>query len=234
MKKIEMKLVDAEKCLEDFLNGGRELKDEGHKADARYASFDYCFNYFQSFKDKKEIANDVNMQMSCLQLGFYLASWGMLRGSSFLLQKSALFYKPLIEYIANHCDEIWKIDVSNYTDENIKKLLVCKKEIKKILETGGINETNKDILITKIMLGVFGCIPAFDTYFKKGTGLGVVNETALKVIKDFYLQKDIQAFVLGRTGKTKTFEFKTGDAGKRSYTQAKIIDMIFFVEGMKK
>jgi hypothetical protein len=53
--------------------------------DARYASFDYCFNYFRSFREQDrtaDIAAPQNLQMSCLQLGFYLASWGMLRGSS--------------------------------------------------------------------------------------------------------------------------------------------------------
>lgn len=31
--------------------------------------------------------NDVNLDYLSLQLAFYLASWGMYRGSSFLLQK---------------------------------------------------------------------------------------------------------------------------------------------------
>lgn len=52
----------------------------------RYSSFDYCYNYFYSFyKVNKisELANEKNLQNSCLQLGFYLASWGMFRPSSF-------------------------------------------------------------------------------------------------------------------------------------------------------
>lgn len=55
------------------------------KPELRYASYDYCFNYFQSFYNNGtvvELASEANLQMSCLQLGFYLASWGMLRGSS--------------------------------------------------------------------------------------------------------------------------------------------------------
>jgi hypothetical protein len=34
--------------------------------------------------------------MSCLQIGFYLASWGMMRGSSFLLEKSVRNFSNLI------------------------------------------------------------------------------------------------------------------------------------------
>lgn len=36
------------------------------------------------------------MEVSCLHLGFYLASWGMLRGSSDLLQRSARHLVPLM------------------------------------------------------------------------------------------------------------------------------------------
>jgi hypothetical protein len=71
---------------------------------ARYASFDYCFNYFQAFRERddvKSIAADDHRQLSCLQLGFYLASWGMLRGSTDLLQRSVKHLVPLIETIAD-------------------------------------------------------------------------------------------------------------------------------------
>jgi len=74
-------------------------KNTGRHADARSASFDYCFNHFQSFREEdkvQKLAEAGNMEMSCLQLGFYLASWGMLRGSSFLLEKSLRFYQPPI------------------------------------------------------------------------------------------------------------------------------------------
>lgn len=60
---------------------------EKYKADSgpneRYTSFDYCYNYFLTTNDLEK-----DIERSCLTLGFYLASWGMFRGSSFLLQKS--------------------------------------------------------------------------------------------------------------------------------------------------
>ena len=60
-------------------------------AEQRYASFDYCFNYFQSFRETGRtvgLAAPENMLLSCLHLGFYLASWGMFRGSSDLPSRS--------------------------------------------------------------------------------------------------------------------------------------------------
>ena len=53
----------------------------------RNTSFDYCYNYFKTTEDLT-----ADLEKSCLVLGFYLASWGMLRGSSFLLQKSIKYF----------------------------------------------------------------------------------------------------------------------------------------------
>ena len=56
--------------------------------------------------------------MSCLQLGFYLASWGMLRGSSTLLRKSARHYEPVIDVIdviAAAPAEVWDVDADRYS-----------------------------------------------------------------------------------------------------------------------
>ena len=59
--------------------------------EARYASFDYCFNHFQEAResgDAAALADGDHRMLSCLQLGFYLASWGMMCGSGDLLQLS--------------------------------------------------------------------------------------------------------------------------------------------------
>ena len=69
---------------------------------ARYTSFDYCFNHFQQHRAAvKAWGEPTGMEVSCLQLGFYLASWGMLRGSAELLQRSARHLVPLVETVAD-------------------------------------------------------------------------------------------------------------------------------------
>jgi hypothetical protein len=48
---------------------------------ARYTSFDHCFNFFQSHHVSNklpQLLEGENLMQACLQLGFYLASWGML------------------------------------------------------------------------------------------------------------------------------------------------------------
>ncbi len=72
--------------------------------DHRYSSFDYCYNYF--FKiDSQQVNSDI--EKACAFLGFYLASWGMFRGSSFLLQKSYKYFIPVVKYISEIEPSIW-------------------------------------------------------------------------------------------------------------------------------
>ena len=85
--------------------------------DDRYTSFDYCYNYFKTTKDLT-----IDIEKSCLTLGFYLASWGMFRGSSFLLQKSAKHFQTTIEYISTLDKSVWDIDVDNYDKKTFRQL----------------------------------------------------------------------------------------------------------------
>src|SRR3989338_7571798 len=114
---------DIKKSLDRFLEG--QGKNKGRKLDERYASFDFCYNHFYSFyKEKRlsELANEQNIEVSCLHLGFYLASWGMMRGSSFLLEKSVRNYQDSIIVISKLPSKLWEIDVDSYDGENIKLL----------------------------------------------------------------------------------------------------------------
>ena len=146
-----------------YLDGATAV--DGRKPNARYSSFDYCFNYFQAFResgDTAAVANPKNIQQSCLQLGFYLASWGMLRGSSDLLQRSVRHLMPVVRAIADADTTLWEIDAHDYTEANIERLV----EQAEILRRA--NGSMSDTLVTKVMLGVFGSVPAFDTNVGRG------------------------------------------------------------------
>lgn len=222
-------MINIESNVKEFING--RGKNQGRNPDERYASFDYCFNYFQSFREEgkiDEIVNEKNLQQSCLQLGFYLASWGMLRGSSFLLEKSVRTYGKLLKDIISFNKRIWDIDADSYSDENIKILLDCKEMIYKSL---GEKNNPSDTLITKIMLGIFGNVPAFDNYFNKGFGFYYCKKNQLKKLSGFYKENKN---IVDRYNKTiYTYDFLSGKETKRNYSKAKIIDMIGFVEGQK-
>jgi hypothetical protein len=218
--------MNIEKNIQRFLQG--EGKNKGRHPEERYASYDYCFNYFQSFRDRGNVvtlASRDNLETSCLHLAFYLASWGMFRGSSFLLEKSAKHFQSLIEVLASLDMKIWNIDVGDYSDANSRRLLLyCKDEITNAL---GKNNGPTDTLITKVMLGVFGSVPAFDTYFAKGFKLRRFDEKSLESIFTFYDQNRL--IIDGY--RMPTIDFVSGKPTNRIYTKAKIIDMIGFVEG---
>ncbi len=56
----------------------------------RYRSWEHCYRFFRA-RPRNEIRSDLDV--AALQLGFYLASWGMYRGSSFLLQRDYTVHK---------------------------------------------------------------------------------------------------------------------------------------------
>ena len=202
-------------------------------ADHRYCSFDYCYNYFVTANDLK-----IDIEKSCLVLGFYLASWGMFRGSSFLLQKSAKCFQPTIEYISGLDKKNWLIDVDSYTEQNIEKIIEIYLGIKKALIKNG----NMDLtLITKIMLGVFGFVPAFDQYFcntfreifnEKRCGFRKVNYKSLGCIKAFYESNKLTIDTIAN--QTFTINFLSGEKTRINYPKAKIIDMYGFALGLSQ
>jgi hypothetical protein len=195
------------------------------KPTSRYTSFDYCFNYYQTHREEgalPELLRGDALQLSCLHLGFYLASWGMLRGSSDLLQRSVRHLIPLVKVIATSSPEVWEIDANTYGDGTCPVVFDAARRIRAALPNGA-----SDILVTKIMLGTFGCVPAFDTYFKKGFGVSTFGPTALREVGQFY---DANAKVIDRN-RVRTLDFASGRFTKRRYTRAKVIDMIFFTAG---
>jgi hypothetical protein len=219
--------VDVRRNVERFMEG--EGKDKGRKPNERYASFDYCFNYFRSFYEQNrvgDLCSPENIHQGCLQLAFYLASWGMLRGNTVLLKKSARIFTPLLERIVQLGGRPWEVDVDSYTDENTALLLETGNALREAL---GSETKATPTLVTKIMLGVYGNVPAFDTYVKKSLGVNELTEKCLKVVSAFYechkeaidcFQRDIR-----------TLDFRTGEETDRHYTKAKIVDMAAFIGG---
>lgn len=215
--------MNLDESISKYLDGA--AGSDGRTPNARYASFDYCFNYFQSFREAgniEAIAEGENIQSACLHLGFYLASWGMFRGSADLLQRSARHLVPAIELIAVADAALWEIDAHCYTEPNIQRLLDMRRSLCQTYP--GMS----DILVTKIMLGVFGNVPAFDTNFKKGFQVATFGPKALRKIATFYENNGpvIEKY------RIPTLDFVSGEPTARNYTRAKVIDMAFFIEGM--
>lgn len=212
----------------------------------RYASFDYCYNYFYSFRNNPEkLITPENMQMSCFQLGFYLASWGMLR-NSFLQRMSIKGYEEIIEIIANK-PHLWAIDLDNYEKEgNLNALIEFKDEITKALKRVKLPKSSKkdrkeksinpsDTLTSKIMLGVFGNVPAYDNYFinwiKQAPDKNIArnfSRESLLAIKKYYVENLEKS--MNRIEKIETLDY-SAKSSKIYYTKAKLLDIYGYCNG---
>ena len=214
-------------------NNNITVKTTGRGKTYRYASFDYCYSYFYNFYKNdiiEEIASDENLEKSCLHISNYLASWGMFRGSSYLLQKSIKFFEPLVRNIAKKENKIfWEIDLSNY-EKNICNLIRCKNLIKDNLYDKEFKIKPTNTLITKVMLGVFSNFPALDTNFCKIFKIRSVNEKNILKLYNIY---DINKNEFSRPSKIKVYDFDNISNLNLVYNNVKLLDMYGFQKGLE-
>ena len=192
-------MTTVEKIINSATVFYNELKND---ANGRYRSWEYCYKQFHDARTEETLKNEDKLDYLSLHLAFYLASWGMYRGSSFLLQKDYKVHIPIIRIILNKdYDDLFGIECSKFKDpENIKKLMNLVNEIKQyydvirksVIENVVKNELS-NTLVTKILMGTLGCVPAYDRYFidgvrKEKVTTGVFNEKSLIKLVDFYEQ----------------------------------------------
>ncbi len=79
------------------------------------------------------------------------------------------------------------------------------------------------------MLGGFGCVRAFDRFFNDCFRVLKLSRDALGEIEGCY---DENRRLLARR-RINTLDFTTGRVTTRRYPRAKLIDMIFFHEGLQ-
>ena len=151
----------------------KDLKESQAAKYHRGKSWEYCYKFFRNYRKLRN--DDELLDHAALHLAFFLASWGMLRGSSFLLQKDYKFFIPIIEILINQkYDKLWDFNFSGEIKEQDIALLFdlkgkLEKKIKENNEADGDDEEHEmDLIITKIIMATMGCSPSYDTYFKAG------------------------------------------------------------------
>lgn len=193
--------------------------------DGRGVSFDFCYLYFR--QPKEVIIN--NMEASCYALWAFLASWGMLRGSTELLRKNPSCLVELVNHLVEK-DLTW-IDLDNYDKEETKDTILEEyRDIQRILKENCRLDNPSLTLVTKIMLGVYSCILAFDEHFKRfyKTAFGhTVTRLTGDVINNLFLLSKYVVYeeipMINFFGK-KTESF---------YNKAKQLDMYAWVRAAK-
>jgi hypothetical protein len=135
----------------------------------RYRSWEHCYRFFQE-TGRERLAE--HRHQAALQLGFYLASWGMYRGGSFLLQRAYTAHLPAVDCLADpRWSQLWEREFgSSESDDSLIDVIV---DLRACLGAAYICERDQqrkptDTLATKILLGTLGCSPAVDRYFVIG------------------------------------------------------------------
>jgi hypothetical protein len=176
--------------LKEIFNAFNEItKDPNH----RYKSWEHCYTYFKT----NRYLSHKDIDVFSLHLFAYLSSWGMLRGSSFLLQKDYKFHREIVEIILNpKYDLLQDINLAIIDSKQIELIIELGKEIRKSFYdrtylVNGKKDANKiatDTLVSKVLLGTLCCAPAYDRFFKDGLKLkGIPNRKLNK--KAFLSQK---------------------------------------------
>lgn len=135
--------------------------DEHH----RYRSWEHCYRFFERTPPAK-IADQ--RDQAALQLGFYLASWGMYRGSSFLLQHAYTVHLGVIDCLAApQFGPLWQSEFGA-DERDVTLLPTVIAAVRAVREAYAPFGQPTDTLVTKVLLGTFGCLPACDRYFLGG------------------------------------------------------------------
>ena len=203
-------------------------KDEN----GRYRSWEHCYSNFINARDNK----NAELDYLSLQLAFYLASWGMYRGSSFLLQKDYKIHIPVVkELLKEEYDPLAGIDCVELKREENQRLLEninafldeyysnIRDEVKNIKVRNQLSST----LITKILMGTLGCVPADDRYFisgikKQKVASGNYNMKSIIQLVDFYEKNIVELENIRKDMKVNGM----------AYPQMKILDMAFWQIGL--
>lgn len=219
------RVVDQKK-LAEAIRAGYEcydsMKDDPHH---RYLSWEYCH---EAFRLNRRPQIDATIDYLCLHLAWYLASWGMLR-NSFLMQKDYKIHADVVRLIYQpEWDDLWDLSPEKLSQEYYAdRIMKLSESITEAYVASGAGIPT-DTLLTKILLGTVGCVPAYDRYFKKaladtGAAPQVFSAKSIRTLGNLYLDHEDE------------FEKLRKYCGSRiEYPAAKILDMCFFEYGFQR
>ena len=208
---------------------------------ARFRSWEHCYKSFHDARNKTTVDYDY----LSLQLAFYLASWGMYRGSSFLLQKDYKVHETVVKELLDSkynclfgltCKMLLDQEVQDRLKELVSFMVDYYEKIRMSVKKNEVKKKPSPTLITKILMGTLGCVPAYDRFFTESvkkleitTGLYDINSLVNSLLKleDFYdnaknhnkLEEARKDFIL---------------CDNLQYPQMKLLDMAFWEIGFEK
>lgn len=136
---------------------------------SRLRAWEFIYAYTR-VKNTKVLVNEKNIEKTALHLGLYLAQWGMFRGSSQLIDQNLNYFKWMAKFffetIPTKFPNFYSHRFEDFADDDF-----CKEfdEVIKFIRSEKLMLNPSDTLISKILLGIWGEIPALDSFFVKAS-----------------------------------------------------------------
>lgn len=222
-------------AIDELISAAQTFYDDARaNENGRSRSWEHCYRVFRDARTDPSPDYDY----LSLHLAFYLASWGMYRGSSFLLQKDYKVLSPVVEEILKpEYDCLFGLACADLRNDDVRAQL--KKlsddidfyfdQIRKEVAGREVASRVSPILITKILMGTLGCVPAYDRFF----GIGVKY---LGLKKDSYNKDSL--LELADIYEAHNDRLEEARRGMRTddliYPQMKLLDMGFWQVGFER
>lgn len=221
-----------------LISAGKKVLNYSEMEFSRYKSWEFCHKKFIESYNEKENLTEKDYDLLALHLGFYLASWGMYRGSTFLLQANYKIHVKIVKKIIESKafkEKIWEKEILN--DNDFKNIIDLKekiseylnsKEIKLYKDGKPIDINVTDTLLSKIIMGTLGVVPAYDTYFK--IAISEINKTN----EEIKLSPTFDEESLKNLYKYYEKYASRFDTVTKRYPKMKILDMCFWQFGLEE
>jgi hypothetical protein len=199
----------------------------------RYRSWEHCFTHFQTAQPKGIQADP---KAAALHLAFYLASWGMYRGSSFLLQHAYTVHFGVVDLLASpNLRILWEQEFGAGPNDSqlLPIILSAVDSVRGAYQSfAAANESRdaSDTLVTKVLLGTVGCLPACDRYFIDGFKAAGQRYSALNAK---FVSRLSQIAARNLAGLRKEQDQIACSTGVR-YPLMKLLDMYFWQLGYER
>ena len=221
--------------IDELINAAQTFYEDARaNENGRSRSWEHCYRVFRDART----APSPDYDYLSLHLAFYLASWGMYRGSCFILQKDYKVHTPIVEEILKPeydclfglaCADLRNNDVWEQYTKLYDKIAAYFRPIRNEVAGRVVGSQVSPVLITKILMGTLGCVPAYDRFFEEGARyLGLEKKTyhekSLLELADIY-EAHNDRLEEARHG------MRTEDL---IYPQMKLLDMGFWQVGFER
>lgn len=200
----------------------------------RSRSWEHCYRVFRDARTDPSPDYDY----LSLHLAFYLASWGMYRGSCFILQKDYKVHTPIVEEILKpEYDCLFGLACADLRETEVQKLYTTVynyiadhfEPMRNQVAGREVKSRVSPVLITKILMGTLGCVPAYDRFFEAGaTYLGLEKRT-------YHEDSLLELAAIYEAHNDRLEEARRGmRTDDLIYPQMKLLDMGFWQIGFEK